>query len=282
MRLASVRCNWQRHMAKLPVPCPKIPNAANDLADATRGEILLAVSAGQPPDAEIHRRIVAWANAAAPNSLKAMRSDLRIVAAYQNRRCLPALPLAPADLYVLLDERAVAGHAKSSLSRLVASMVRLHTLAGLPPCADEMVRMKLKEIRRHDSRPVRQAFGLRLKGETRDIATDAPQLLSVLSLLASIPDDARGLRDRALFSTAYDAGLRRSEVVRVRVEHIERLPTGEGALFLPRSKTDPGGDGARAWLSHISIDFLDAWLAASRITEEFVFRSLSYRIGAEN
>ncbi len=51
--------------------------------------------------------------------------------------------------------------------------------------------MKLKEIRRHNSRPVRQARGLRLKCETRNIATDAPQILSAMTLLDSIPDDPR-------------------------------------------------------------------------------------------
>lgn len=235
---------WKRD-DETPTPLPPA-NIPADLPGIVRTEILRAVSAGGAPDPEVHRRIVAWAAAAAPNSLKAMRADLRIVAGYQARRLRAALPLAPVDLCLLLGERAIAGSAKASLSRLVASMSRLHSLAGFPSCLDDMVRMKLKEIRRSDNRQMRQARGLRLKGEVRDMGTEAAQPLSVSSLLASIPGDQKGLRDRALISIAYDAGLRRSEVVRIRVEHIERLPTGEGSLFIPRSKTDQGGEGARA------------------------------------
>ena len=97
--------------------------------------------------------------------------------------------------------------------------------------------------------------------------------------MRSIPDDPAGLRDRALISSAYDAGLRRSEAVRIKVEHLERLPTGEASLFLPRSKTDQEGEGARAWLSARSVRHIEAWLDRAELDEGFVFRPLSYRVG---
>src|SRR3546814_9454468 len=70
----------------------------------------------------------------------------------------------------------------------------------------------------------------------------SPSPVSLIGLLASLPNDAAGLRDRAMISTGYDAGLRRSELVRIDLKHIERLPTGEAALFVPRSKTDQEGE----------------------------------------
>src|SRR3546814_14428990 len=85
------------------------------------------------------------------------------------------------------------------------------------------------------------ALGLRLKGDVADIHEDEPSPVSLIGLLASLPNDAAGLRDRAMISTGYDAGLRRSELVRIDLKHIERLPTGEAALFVPRSKTDQEG-----------------------------------------
>jgi site-specific recombinase XerD len=250
----------------------------DDLIASARSEILRAIGAGAMPDEHPHMKVAAWAAAAAPNSVRAMRADLRVVDAFQQRYSQPTLPLTPAQLHLLLDELGRSGKAKASISRLVASMKRLHALAGLPSCVDELVQFKLKQIRRTDTRPVIQARGLRLKGETHDVLEDEAKPLSLLALLDAIPCDPGGIRDRALLSIAYDAGLRRSEAVRIRVDHVERLPNGEGSLFIPRSKTDQEGEGARAWLSARSIDYLDEWLMLAQIVEGFVFRSLSYRV----
>ena len=212
-----------------------------DVGGGAREEILRAISPAGLPDPELHRRIVGWIQAAAPNTVRAIRSDLRIVEAHQRARSCPTLPLAPHALYLLLDEQARAGKHKASLNRLIASLVRLHALAGFPNCVDDNVRWKLKELGRIDTRTVKQAHGLRLKGDTLDVVQDEPKPLSVLRLLGSIPDDPRGLRDRALISMAYDAGLRRSELVRIQVEHIERLTNGEASLFIPALENRPSG-----------------------------------------
>jgi hypothetical protein len=262
---------------------PCLPAASRsdtgDLAFHVRGELIRAICGPEVPNQALHERIVAWAGSVAPNTLRAIRSDLRVVEAFQAQYDRPTLPLAPVDLSILIRERARAGITKSTIDRLVASMVRIHELAGLPPCVDSIVRWTAKENRRRDTRQVRQARGLRLKGEAHDVVDDSAQPISVASLLESIPDDIVGLRDRALISAGYDAGLRRSEVVRIRVEHIERLPNAEASLFIPRSKTDQFGEGSRAWLSAKSVAYIDEWLAAAGIREGFIFRSLSYRVG---
>jgi integrase len=143
---------------------------------------------------------------------------------------------------------------------------------------DETVTWKLKEIRKNDNRPVRQALGLRIKGEVADIHKDEAQPVSLLALLESMPEDPAGLRDRALLSCAYDAGLRRSEVVRARVEDFELLPSGEASLFLPRSKTDQVGEGARVWISASTMQHVAAWRRAAELDAGFVFQSLSDRV----
>ena len=129
-------------------------------------------------------------------TLRALRSDLKVIDSFQRKRGLPALPLAPAGCFTLIDERARAGSAKTSIDRLVDSAVRLHQLAGLPSPVDDTVRWKLKEIRKTDTRVRRQALGLRLKGEVADVHADKPQTLSLLALLDTIPADPAGLRDR--------------------------------------------------------------------------------------
>jgi integrase len=248
---------------------------------AFRDRLLRGAFGPEAPPEEVHLRVVAFAGAAAPNTLRALLADLRIADDYQSKRNRPALPVAPTDLYLLVHERAQRGAAKSSIARLVASLVRLHQLAGYPSPVDENVRWKLKEIRKQDTRAPRQALGLRLKGETADIHRDEPQPLSLLRLLDSIPADPAGLRDRAIISMGYDAGLRRSELVRVRIQDIERLSNGEASLFILKSKTDQEGEGARVWLSRRSVAHLDAWLAVCGIEEGYVFRPLSYRVGRD-
>ena len=225
--------------------------------------------------------MAAWTGAAAKNTLRALRADLRIVDAFQREAGRPTLPLAPGDLYTLIDARARGGSAKASIGRLVATMVRVHSLAALAPCVDDLVRWKLKQTRKIDARATRQARGLRLKGATADVVDGASVHPSLLGLLGSIPDDPRGLRDRALILVGYDAGLRRSELVRVTVEHIEYLPNGEAALFIPRSKTDQGGEGARAWLSVRAVVACREWLDRADIVAGPIFRSLLYRVGAD-
>src|SRR3546814_21068191 len=83
-----------------------------------------------------------------------------------------------------------------------------------------------------------------------------------------------------MISTGYDAGLRRSELGRIDLKHIDLLPTGEAALFVPRSKADQEGAGARAWLSKRSVQHLNEWIEFADLTDGFVFRELSYRVGA--
>lgn len=256
------------------------PNVDHDLADAFRAELIRAVFGPDLPSEDTHRTIAAWAAATAPNTLKAVRSDLRIIEAFQRRLTLPALPLAPHRAYALLEERFVAGKAKASIRRLLASAVLLHDLAGLPSPVDATVKWKLKEINRSDNRPVRQARGMRIKGEVGDIHQDEAHPVSLLGLLASLPDDPAGLRDRALLSCGYDAGLRRSEVVRARVEHIDVLPNGEASLFLPRSKTDQEGEGARVWLSARSVEHVQRWTTEAALESGFIFQALSYKVSA--
>src|SRR3546814_19510511 len=98
------------------------------------------------PYTTLFRSIITWSRASAPNTLKAVASDLKIVEAYQSSRYRPTLPLRPIDLYMLIEDRAQQGISKSSIDRQVASMVRLHKLLELPSPVDENLRWKQKEI----------------------------------------------------------------------------------------------------------------------------------------
>ena len=67
-----------------------------------------------------------------------------------------------------------------------------------------------------------------------------------------------GLRDAALISLAYDAGLRFSELVAATVADLRQVGDGSGRLEIVHSKTDQLGEGALAWLSP------DTWVGCVR------------------
>jgi integrase len=76
-----------------------------------------------------------------------------------------------------------------------------------------------------------------------------------------------------LLSVAYDSGLRASELVAIEIGHIlEALDPEAGLLAIPRSKGDPDGEGATAFLSPRSVQAIAAWLAAAGIASGPLFR----------
>jgi hypothetical protein len=127
--------------------------------------------------------------------------------------------------------------------------------------------------RRRRGAAQRQAAPLRF-GTTLDPHTKG---FTLTALLGACGGDLQGLRDAALLSLGYDAGLRVSELVAVTVAHIDPHSDGSALLFIPLSKTDQEGQGAWGWLSADTMRRVGAWLVASAITEGPVFR----RVGVD-
>src|SRR3546814_2451149 len=100
-------------------------------------------------------------------------------------------------------------------------MSRVHRIIGdgdteaLPTQAG-MVRDTLKGIRRKAGARQRQAAPLRY-GQAMSSADVAPEGLTIEGLLLACGQDLVGLRDAALCSMAYDAGLRVSELVAAKI-----------------------------------------------------------------
>lgn len=68
----------------------------------------------------------------------------------------------------------------------------------------------------------------------------------------------RGRLDIAMVSLMRDAMLRVSEASSVKWEDIEAQPDGTGRLLIKRSKTDPEGEGAVAFLSSQTMNALNS------------------------
>jgi integrase len=143
------------------------------------------------------------------------------------------------------------------------------------PRPDQRVRLELKAQRVELGVRQRQALGLRFKGEVRDpLGAAEAGGVCVAHLLKACPRSLEGLRDKALLSVAYDTGLWRAELVRIARDHVERLASGAGRLFVPASKTDRDGAGSYAFLSVRSMRALKAWPGASGIAGGTMFRRL--------
>ena len=103
----------------------------------------------------------------------------------------------------------------------------------------------------------------------------APEGVTLRALLAACGEDLAGLRDAALFSLAYDAGLRVSELVETQVIDLTQAGDGSGRLSIAHSKTDQEGQGALAWVSPDTMARASAWLLATGIKEGPVFRRIN-------
>lgn len=223
--------------------------------------------------------IAAYQAASSPHSIRAVRSDLEAFDLWCrrcNRLSVPATPETVADY---LDARAGQGAKPASLTRYKASIAKLHQLLELrDPTTAELVKLRLRAVRREKGTAQAQARPLRFKGPVRDVERDKPRGINVRALLEACSDDLPGLRDRALLSVAYDTGLRASELVAVALEHvIEALDPEARLLAIQRSKSDQEGEGATAFLSPRSVRAIAAWTEAANIKEGPLFRRVQVR-----
>jgi integrase len=223
--------------------------------------------------------VAAYQAASSPHSIRALRSDLEAFDLWCRRTGRIALPASPELVADYLDARAGQGARPASLGRYKASIAKIHQLLDLKdPTQAELVKLRLRAIRREKGTAQTQARPLRFKGPVRDVARDTPRGLNVRALLESCAEDLPGLRNRALLSTAYDTGLRASELVAIKVEHILEATDPEARLLsIPRSKVDQEGEGATAFLSPRSARAIEAWQDAAGVGSGPLFRRVQVR-----
>jgi integrase len=195
--------------------------------------------------------------------------------AAQGTAALPAEPatverylLYLSDQHPVRDRRGQVlrrGLKPSAVGQALWAINARHRMAGLPAPGDSpLVRTAAAGIRRRKGTRTRQ---------------QAPLTIEHLRRVA-FRDDLKGARDKALLLVGFAGCLRRSELVALRVEHLEESPLGL-RVYLPRSKTDQ--EGAGAWVDLVRatqfpalcpVQALLDWLTAARIDAGPIFRSL--------
>jgi integrase len=200
--------------------------------------------------------------AKAANTVKAYRSDWRAFENFCRARELVALPAATATVAAWAAQ-ATSRLKANTIERHLAAISQAHQLAGVPnPVEDKLVRTVMAGIRR--------AKGTAQKGKEPLSA----ELLR--KMLSALPDDLRAARDRAMLLVGFAGALRRSELVALRFENIRFIDEGL-VITIPRSKTDPEGEGHTIGIPYGSypescpVRALENWLARSNITCGYLF-----------
>ena len=180
------------------------------------------------------------------NTERAVRSDLAIYCAWCTERCLPALPASTETIAAFVDAMAKV-RAPATVRRYIASIAGAHRGIGKKETtASEPVRLALQRMHREHGRRQAQAKGLTEGLRNR--------------LLKATGDRLVDARNCALLAVAYDTLLRRAELVAVQVVDIVEEIDGAATVLVRRSKGDPEGEGAMAYVAPDSMALVREWL----------------------
>lgn len=236
-------------------------NAAGTIAGGLCNQ--LHKSDSDQPCNQLHKplgdRVAFYADAARSSATRrAYAADMAAFSAWGGK--VPASPGSVASYLAASDTLAA-----STLRRRLAAIADAHQAGGhSDPTKHPLVRKVFRGI-------------CRVHGLRADAATplDADMLARIV---AALPHDVTAVRDRALLLVGFFGALRRSELVALTVEDLDRRPDG-WVVTIQRSKTDPYGKGQCIVLPAFHGPLCPTaaiadWLAASRIGEGPIFRTI--------
>jgi site-specific recombinase XerC len=206
--------------------------------------------------------------AKADNTRRAYRAGVRAWCAWCDEHGLTPLPAAAADVVAFLAAERGRGLSVTTVDLRRAAIRYLHFIAGSAiPTAEARVAETMAGIRR-------------AAADGGDVP--AKKLAATIEILrqiiACVPDDMPGLRDRALLLVGFAGALRRSELAAIQVEHLEKRERGL-RLTLPRSKGERTGKSVTVPILYGTTELcpvraLRRWQDAAGITEGAVFRRI--------
>ena len=156
-----------------------------------------------------------------------------------------------------------------TLRRRLTALRQWHVLKGHPdPTQNPAIHKTLRGIARLHGRPKIQATALRLIDLDR-----------IVAYLNEAPERLLPIRNRALLLTGFFGAFRRSELVSLTWPQIQFVTDGM-VVTLPRSKTDPTGEGTRCIIpfgddSRCPVRALITWRQGSGVVEGPIFRRIS-------
>ena len=188
----------------------------------------------------------------AHNTVTSYRIQWRIFRTWATSKGTQALPADAALVAAYLAERSEQhGHRPATLRVAAAAIAFVHRAKGLTdPCASTEVKRTLRGATRKAGRAQKQAEALTAEALTVIQATARrPRPGRGGHLESPQTAQARGDVDIALISFMRDAMLRTSEAAALTWSDIHTDLDGTGRVAIRRSKSDPEGRGAVAFVS---------------------------------
>lgn len=199
------------------------------------------------------------------NTKRANRSDWAHWVTWCEGYDLDHLPAAPTTVALYVTELARWAR-PATITRRLSSISIAHQSAGYQsPTHDVAVRATMSGVRR--------VLGAAQVGKSPLLISD------IRAMVACMPDDVAGLRDRALLILGFAGGFRRSELVGLTMDCI--VETSEGLVItVRRSKTDQEGMGRQIGLPRgcapltCPVTAYKAWITAGRLPDGPIFRAI--------
>src|ERR1035437_7601974 len=201
----------------------------------------------------------------AKNTIRAYRADWDHFTAWCQSHGQASLP-ATADTVALYVADLAATHKPATITRRISAISQGHQIAGMEtPTGSAKVRLVMAGIRR--------TLGTAQEAKTPILVDDLRRML------AGLPGNLLGVRDRVLLLIGFCGAFRRSELVALDAADV--AITREGLVVsIRRSKTDQEGEGRKVgipYASHVEswpVRSYQDWLEKSGITEGPLFRPI--------
>jgi site-specific recombinase XerD len=198
---------------------------------------------------------------------KRYRPVLRDFAVWCSARGVVSIPAIPATVADYISDMAARGSKAATIQLALAAIGAAHQAAGaeVQPTKSLLVKTTLRGIRRRIGAKQDQAKAV----EKEDL----------IMMLAKLPDNLRGIRDRALLLIGFGAALRRSELVALDAADVE-CREGWLVIHIRKSKTDQEGSGHDIVIpsgrteATCAARALKTWLERANIASGAIFRSI--------
>lgn len=216
---------------------------------------------------DLHSQATTYIRQSKANSTwKAYKSDWQHFLNWCNDHQQMSLPATPETIVLYITSLA-STHKTSTIQRRLASIAQHHQGNNFEdPTKSILVKETWKGLRRS-------------KGTSQ--TQKSPVLIEQLKqILFQLPNNPKGLRDRALLLIGLCGGFRRSELVGLNVEDIKFVREGM-IITLRKSKTDQEQQGRDIGLPYAKnpylcpIHSLKEWLTSSKIKSGAIFRTIN-------
>ncbi len=201
----------------------------------------------------------------ADNTVRAYRADWAHFESWCKAHGQAFLPATP-DTVALYVSDLAATHRPATITRRISAISQAHQIARFEtPTGSAKVRLVMAGIRR--------TKGTAQNGKTPILVDDLRRML------AGLPENLLGVRDRVLLLIGFCGAFRRSELVAL--DAVDVAITREGLVVtIRRSKTDQEAEGRKIgipYASHLEtcpVRSLQDWLEKSGIIEGPLFRPI--------